>query len=152
MLMYRTPGVYFEWLDTRRSGIEPVRTDIAGFVGIAARGTLHQPMKVESWSQFTSTFGGHVPQGYLAYAVEGFFVNGGQTCWVVRCANPAQARPAQLTLLDDSAQCTLRLTASSPGTWGQEVTVSVVRLGAERFSLILSLGDGGQELWRNLSM
>jgi uncharacterized protein len=152
MLMYRTPGVYFEWLDTRLSGIEPVRTDIAGFVGVAARGPLHQPMKVESWSQFTSTFGGHTPQGYLAYAVEGFFVNGGQTCWVVRSADPAQAIPAQLTLLDDTAQPTLRLTASSPGTWGQEVTVSVVRLGADRFSLILSLGDGGQELWRNLSM
>jgi phage tail sheath protein FI len=152
MFAYRTPGVYFEWLDTRPRVIGPWRTDIAGFVGIAARGPLHRPVKVESWTQFTSTFGGHIPQGYLAYAVEGFFANGGQTCWVVRVADPELARPASLDLLDGSDQPTLRLTASSPGVWGQDVTVSVARSGKERFSLTLRLADGGQELWRNLTM
>ena len=152
MFAYHTPGVYFEWLDIRPSAIERVRTDIAGFVGIAARGPLHQPVKVESWTQFISLFGGRIPQGYLAYAVEGFFANGGQTCWAVRAADPESARPASLDLLDGTSQPTLRLTASSPGVWGQDVTVSVARSGEDRFSLTLRLSDGGQELWRDLTM
>ncbi|HEY0075120.1 MAG TPA: hypothetical protein VGB77_13565, partial [Abditibacteriaceae bacterium] len=96
MFAYRAPGVYFEQTDLRPSVIEPVRTDIAGFVGIAGQGPIHRPVKVESWTQFTSVFGAHIPQGYLAFAVAGFFDNGGQTCWVVRVADPADVRWAML--------------------------------------------------------
>jgi Bacteriophage tail sheath protein len=152
MVLYRTPGVHFEWLDTRPQGIGPRRTDIAGFVGIAAKGPLHQPIKVESWTQFISTFGGHIPQGYLAYAVEGFFANGGQICWVVRVADPDQARPVRLDLLDNAGEPTLRLTASSPGVWGEKIVISVLHSSAASFSLMLRLPDSSQELWRDLSM
>jgi len=72
MYQQRAPGVRFEWLNPPAI-LAVGRTDVAGFVGIAARGPLHRAVKVESWTQFTSTFGAHIPQGYLAYAVEGFF-------------------------------------------------------------------------------
>ncbi len=152
MFAYRTPGVYFEWLDTHPPALRPLRTDIAGFVGVAARGPLHQPVKMESWTQFTSIFGRHIPPAYLAYAVEGFFANGGQTCWVVRAADPERACPASLDLLDGTGQSTLRLTASSRGVWGQQITVSLARSGEDRFSLTLRLPGGEQEIWRNLTM
>src|SRR6185369_8140041 len=112
MLAYRTPGVYFEWLDTRAPAIVPLRTDIAGFVGIAAGGPLHTPVKVESFTQFVSVFGGHTAQGYLTYAVEGFFANGGHTCWVVRVADEASARVAFFVLTDEKDAPTLKLSAS----------------------------------------
>lgn len=149
MFTYRTPGVYFEWLDDRPPPLVPLRTDIAGFVGIAARGPLHEPVKVESWTQFISTFGAHIPQGYLAYAIEGFFANGGQTCWVVRVADPESTCPANLLLVGE--QQTVRLSASSPGVWGQDVVASVIRTGGG-FTLTLRLSDGGQEVWRNLTV
>src|SRR4051812_40724857 len=98
MVDYRTPGVYFEQADTRSTAIGLVRTDIAGFVGIAERGPLHRPVKVQSETQFRTLFGGPIPQAYLAYAVRGFFANGGLTCWVVRAADPALARPASCIL------------------------------------------------------
>jgi phage tail sheath protein FI len=153
MLAYRTPDVYFEWLDTRPPPLVPLRTDIAGFVGIAARGPLHRPVKVESWTQFTSVFGAHIPQGYLAYAVEGFFENGGKTCWVVRVADPAQACPASLDIQEGAHwPPVLRLIASSPGVWGQRVTVTIAHIGEDRFNLTLELDGGGQEIWRSLSL
>ncbi|MCG8346181.1 MAG: phage tail sheath subtilisin-like domain-containing protein [Chloroflexales bacterium] len=178
MFAYRTPGVIFEWRDVRSRAIGVLRTDIAGFVGIAERGPLHQPMKVESWTQFTSIFGSYIPQGYLAYAVEGFFANGGQICWIVRVADPAQARPARLTLFDGKGRPTLELTAanryrgerdraeakatcqtteeymrwSDPGVWGQKITVSITRSGKDRFSLLLRVANGAPEIWRNLRM
>lgn len=167
MLAYRTPGVYFEWLDTRPPRVVPLRTDITGFVGIAARGPLHTAVRVESWTQFESVFGPHTPQGYLAWAIEGFFENGGETCWVVRVADPQTVRTASLTLLDVRGWATptqaasaavnqrgwpvVTLDASSPGTWASEMQVTAIPAGGNRFTLSLRLPGGVQEIWPNLS-
>jgi uncharacterized protein len=151
MYQQSAPGVRFEWLNPPAVLAEG-RTDVAGFVGIAARGPLHRPVKVESWTQYTSTFGAHIPQGYLAYAVEGFFANGGRTCWVVRVADPATAAEARVDLLDGDGLPALRLTAVTMGTWAREVAVSVSRTAADRFGLTLELGAEALELWRNLTM
>ncbi len=86
MAIHVTPGVYFETLDTDRSRIRGLRTDIAGLVGIAERGPLHRPIRVSSQPQFAAVFGSFIAEGYLAYAVKAFFENGGRTCHVVRVA------------------------------------------------------------------
>lgn len=148
---YSNPGVFFEWVNTA-SDILSRRTDIAGFVGIAGRGDLHTPVKVESWSEFTSIFGGHIRGGYLAYAVEGFFANGGRACWIVRGADPKTARKAVLELKDDSGHPALRLTASSPGAWARNLSVSVMRNSQNRFTLIMRLSHNEQEVWRDLTL
>ena len=151
MRAYHTPGVYFESLDNSPPNIDLRRTDIAGFVGIAARGPLHRPLKIESWTQFVSSFGAHIPQAYLAYAVEGFFANGGQTCWVVRVADSNRARPATLELPDMSGQSVLRLTASSPGSWGNSLAVQLIP-STTRFTLRLQTLAGEYELWPDLAL
>jgi len=165
MLAYRTPGVYFEWPDTRVPALRPLRTDVAGFIGIAAAGPLHTPVRIESMTQFASIFGEHIEHGYLAYAVEGFFANGGATCWVVRVADPDIARPAFFVLLDETKQPALRLTAitnitssdgqhhvyANPGAAGNRITFSLVHTARDRFTLTLQLGNV-REIWRDLSM
>jgi phage tail sheath protein FI len=152
MLAYRTPGVYFEWLDLAPHALAAVRTDIASFVGIAARGPLHRAVRVESWTQFTSIFGAPVPQGYLAPAVAGFFAAGGRTCWIVRVADPLFARCAGLDIRDRRNARTLRLTAASEGQWARQLAVRIARNGGDRFTLTLRLPDGTQEQWRDLSL
>jgi uncharacterized protein len=151
MYQDRTPGVRFEWLDPPPL-VAPRRTDIGGFVGIAERGPLHEAIRVESWTQFTTVFGAHVPEGYLAYAVEGFFDNGGRICWVVRVADPDAAAPATLELFDARGSAVLRLVATSTGTWGGRIVVTVARTAPDRFALTLQTDDGASELWRNLTM
>jgi uncharacterized protein len=146
-----TPGVRFEWLDPPPLVI-PRRTDIAGFVGIAARGPLHEPVRIDGWTQFMTAFGSHIPESYLAYAVEGFFENGGATCWVIRVADPAAAAVAELDLYDAWGSAVLRLKATSEGTWGSTVIVTVSRTAPDRFTLTLRTDDGASELWRELSM
>jgi phage tail sheath protein FI len=152
MFAYRAPGVYFERLDPRPPAIGLVRTDIAGFVGIATRGPLHRAVKVESWQQFASIFGGHAPNAHLAYAVEGFFTNGGATCWVARVADPRAAKTTEFDLLTPSGAVALTLAATSPGLWAANMVVALMRVGEDRFTLTFRLPDGVQEVWRNLTM
>jgi hypothetical protein len=84
-----------------------VRTDIAGFVGLAERGPLPEDfppatfdgtqavVKISSWKQFLTNFGSFQEYGYLAYAVNAFFANGGNTCYVARVAATIAPDPAQ---------------------------------------------------------
>jgi hypothetical protein len=132
--------------------VEVVRTDVAALIGIAARGPLHIPTRIESWTGFVTRFGKHLPNGYLAYAVEGFFANGGRACWVVRVADPAEACPAALDILGPTGWPVFRLVASSPGTWGQDLVVTLTRNPGDRFSLRLELPGEGQEFWPGLSL
>ena len=140
---YSTPGVYVEWLDASPLRIELGRTDVAGFVGIAERGPVQAPVKIESYRQFLTTFGDRVPDGYLAYAVSGFFENGGRTCWVVRAADPDRARPASARLqLPDRDP--IDLEAVSAGEWGNAIEIEAV-WGRDRVVQLVARTSDGRE-------
>lgn len=124
-IRYSTPGVYVERFDADPQQLGVRRTDIAGFIGIAERGPLHVPIRVESVRQFSSMFGAPLRFSYLAYAVSGFFLNGGRRCWVVRVADPAAARAASRQIVV-SGRGRVTLEALSPGTWGNTIEVEGV--------------------------
>jgi Bacteriophage tail sheath protein len=115
---YATPGVCYEAVDAGPPPIVALRTDVAGFVGLAERGPLNVPVRVTSWEQFAAAFGAFVPYGHLAYAIKAFFENGGAACHVVRVAAP-DAAPAGAWAIASA----LRIEASSPGSWGGALTV-----------------------------
>lgn len=121
------PGVRYEAVDATGPRVTPLRTDIAAFVGIAERGPVDLPVPVESWQQFTSWFGGCTAAGYLAYCVRGFLENGGRRCWVVRVASddPLVGAAAAATTLPGPLGPVWRVRASSPGDWGNQVTLSL---------------------------
>ncbi|MBP1202416.1 phage tail sheath protein FI [Duganella sp. 1411] len=123
MRVYETPGVYYERADASGGGIAALRTDVAGFVGIAQRGPLGIAVPVESARQFEAWFGAPIDNGYLAYCARAFFENGGRRMWAVRVASAA-ASSAALTL-EDGAGPAWRIEASSPGVWGNNLSVRV---------------------------
>jgi FlgD Ig-like domain/Phage tail sheath protein subtilisin-like domain/Phage tail sheath C-terminal domain len=66
----------------------------AGFVGQAQQGPFDQPVQVDSYAQFTATFGAStagLANPYLAPSAAAFFANGGQHLWVVRTAGDDDA-------------------------------------------------------------
>lgn len=145
----QTPGVYYQRVDVSAPAISALRTDIAGFVGIATRGPLHQALPVQSFRQFQAYFGDFTGAGFLAYAVRGFFENGGQRCWIVRVASELAAA-AGTTLQSASAGDIWKISASSPGVWGNDLeialrethraqTLSVPEGGAPEFSQVASI-------------
>jgi phage tail sheath protein FI len=120
MPAYLTPGVYFERADAVVPAITALRTDIAGFVGLAERGPLHTAVPIQSWRQFQANFGSFIGAGYLAYIVNAFFENGGRKCYVVRVADAGLAQSASVTL-----NAGWRVEASSPGVWGNQLAVQL---------------------------
>jgi len=123
------------------ASLQLVRTDIAGFVGVAQRGPLPDDfpagqqaqavLQINSWKQFLTSFGSFIEYGYLAYAVRAFFENGGKECHIARVAATTSTdytqwpRSAFLTLPSEAAtpigtisqvtdgfQCSFQLTAS----------------------------------------
>src|SRR5205085_1084511 len=78
----RAPGIHLEFAQPR-SGISTRRTDITGFAGVAARGPLFTPVRIETSAEFAMTFVRHIPAGYLAFSVAAFFANCGASAWAV---------------------------------------------------------------------
>ena len=76
---YITPGVYTEEFTTEPKPIEGVSTSTVGFIGQTERGPL-KPRLVTSFHDFQGWYGTHIERSYLAYAVDGFFKNGGKRC------------------------------------------------------------------------
>lgn len=127
MTALRTPGAYYERVDAGSQQVTPLRTDIAGFAGIAERGPIDLPVPVESWRQFVSWFGDVTPVGFLAYAVRGFFENGGRRCWVVRVASrdPISGATCAAVEVDTASGPAWRLRASTEGAWGNYLSLSM---------------------------
>jgi phage tail sheath protein FI len=100
------------------SDTEPLRTDVAAFLGRTRRGPVTTPVRVESWNDVLGAFG--PPDGTVAtpYALRGFFENGGRAAWMLRVAGPSTTASAQWT--DDVA-----VVATSPGAWANGGRVAV---------------------------
>jgi len=128
MPAYATPGVYYERVDATAPAISVIRTDVAGFVGIAVRGPIDMAVPIQSFRQFQANFGEFTGAGFLAYCVRGFFENGGRRCWIVRVASkasPGGAADANTILQSANPRDIWRVEASSPGVWGNDLTVTV---------------------------
>lgn len=148
-LTRRLPGFRFEVPPAAPTDVLP-RMDIAVFIGFAASGPLHVPVKVEDEAEFENVFGREVPLAwdqeinepiytYLAPAVRGFFRNGGKRCWIVRVADirPPNTFPvpnllkATLQASEGGGEPVLRMSAAfasarSQGRWSDALSVSTV--------------------------
>lgn len=117
------PGVYIHETPSGSRAIAGVPTSIAAFVGYTARGPVNDPVQIFSFGDFERKFGGLDLDSELSYAVSHFFLNGGSVAWIVRVAENAGA--ASVDLQDLNGNPTLRVTASSEGTWGNALVVLV---------------------------
>ncbi|MFJ7219116.1 phage tail sheath family protein [Amycolatopsis sp. NPDC098790] len=111
------PGVSLTF-ERAGSESEPLRTDVAVFLGRTRRGPVGRPVRVESWNDVVGEFG--PPDGTSAtpYALRGFFENEGAAAWVLRVSGPAE--PASALWTDG-----FLVVAASPGAWANGGRVAV---------------------------
>jgi phage tail sheath protein FI len=130
---YLTPGVYIEEIEIGAKPIEGVSTSTAGFLGETERGPTH-PRLVTSLPDYKRIFGGFFGQtDYLPYAVDGFFSNGGQRCFIARIIDKEKAVSALIDL------GSVLITASGEGLWGNRVAFRVKKASTEKNGFRLQL-------------
>ncbi|MEO3974825.1 phage tail sheath subtilisin-like domain-containing protein [Streptomyces sp. CAU 1734] len=113
--------------EPRGSGEEPLRTDVAVFLGRLGRGPLGTPVRVESRLAAEDVFGPAGDASDTPHAVRGFFENGGRTAWVVRVCGPAGTARAvwHAGPVNGFAAVRYLAVATSPGSWanGGRITI-----------------------------
>lgn len=111
--------------------IVPAATSVAAFVGVTERGPLNAPVRVSDADAFEARFGATVTSGYLGYAVQGFFGNGGREAHICRIAGSAAATASvRLEDREGAPAPTLRLEggyrgSGDPGKWAERIRVDV---------------------------
>jgi len=163
---YYSPGVYIEEVDSGARPVQGVGTAVAAFIGFTEKAPDNRPHLVTNWGQFTSLFGGFLPDSYLAYAVRGFFDNGGRQCYVVSIASAAgdsdgkppaaiaaaAALPARLPALGTS----LHVEALTAGAAGEGIQIEISPptgdgAAEDQFKLIVRQPGGKEEVFDQLS-
>jgi phage tail sheath protein FI len=146
------PGVYIEEVPSGVRTITGVATSITAFIGRARRGPTDRPRLVQSFSEFTRTYGGLWAESPMTYAVQQYFLNGGRDALICRAQNGGAA--ATLSL-----QGGFDLRAASEGDWGESLRARVEDADAgpgeaadSRFNLLVKdSATGTVERFLNLS-
>lgn len=125
-------GVNVIEVDGRASPtIQAAPTSVAALLGLTERGVPDRPTRIANLQQFRDRFGAYRSDGYLAYAVEGFFLNRGREAYINRVVGVGSL--AASVILDNrqpTAAPSLRIAAGyrgreDPGDWGERLCVDV---------------------------
>src|SRR5713101_5188181 len=115
------PGLYVEEIPSGVHPITGVSTSVTAFVDFFKRGPVDTAVRITNFSDFEGTFGGLDTRSEASYAIQQFYLNGGQIAWVVRISGDMQT--AKRTLQGGSPlQDVLIVEAASPGIWANNLT------------------------------
>ncbi len=155
------PGVYIEEIPSGVRTIVGVSTSTTAFIGRAKKGPVNKPVVIHNFGDFERLFGGLWELSTMSFPVQQYFLNGGVEAIIVRVAHD-DAATTTFTLLGPAGN--LVLAASSPGSWGDNLQVSVNHYTADLadtnlFNLVITdpappagSGTGDTETLRNLSV
>ena len=156
------PGVYIEEVPSGVRTITGVSTSNTAFVDYFPRGSVDGAVRITSWADFEREFGGLDQRSEASYAIQQFYLNGGQVAFVVRVAAGADYATATLTLNTSLPTVTMSIKAASPGIWGRNVQVVALKVPGhpEVFNLAVREVKPGSdpavvlasELFRNLNL
>ena len=119
MMNLQTPSVYLREVAAPQPRL--LRMSVTGFVGQTERGPLNYPQPLDNLGQFRDVFGDFVGFSYLPYSIFGFFLNGGERCYVVRVSHES----ARVAALPKSNGDVISFAAINEGQWGSSVSIQV---------------------------
>lgn len=126
------PGTYITVRSEGLISAGRVATGIVGVVGTAASGPINTPVTLAGFADAQAIFGTaddyRLPKGAqpltLVRALEHLYNNGASSVIAVRVAG-ASASQATYAVLDGGSNTVATLTASTPGTWGNDINITV---------------------------
>ncbi len=123
------PGLYYQQVSPPPQP-EPLRSDIAAFVGRTRRGPIGTAQRVHGWREYLATYGDVMANADTTYAARGYFENGGDLAWIIRlpdrelvtgCAKWSGALDASWGTTVDRYD----VIAATPGPWSDLATVEL---------------------------
>ena len=121
------PGVEVETLSATPPPGVPTDTSVAFIVGEAAMGSTDNPTRITSTAELEAAYGDRLAAAPLLYdGVDAFFHEGGGAAYIMRLVDWGAAMEAtgSTTAIITPGGVTLR--ASSPGTWGNGLSLELV--------------------------
>lgn len=151
VLEYIHPRVSIDESDVGPRPTPSVSLARIGVVGTFSRGPVNEPVLIGSLDQLISTFGEYRTglTGYLSML--GAMAQGANDFYVVRVGG-ASIASASKTLQDSVPANSVVVTAKTPGSWGNDITVAVASgTTGGTFKLIITYGTQ-QETFDNLTI
>jgi uncharacterized protein len=122
------PGLYMIE-EAGEKPIEGVSNSTGAFVGVTERGPVGRSTVATSWNDFVKHYGGYIVDSYLAYAVRGFFENGGARAYISRVVHYTDGNPTSLAstadIQDTLGGLAMMVDAKYHGTYGDRIAVEV---------------------------
>ncbi|KAA8884189.1 phage tail sheath family protein [Nocardia colli] len=132
------PGVYIEEISSGVRTIVGVATSITAFLGQAPQGPTDRASTVFTYSDFVRQYGDLDVKYPMGFAIRDFFLNGGTQAVIARLykapTKPDPAHPGKTipdpekkpaASLEAGKSSKVRLTAKSPGSWGDQLLARV---------------------------
>lgn len=94
-------------------------------VGQTERGPANEPTLIRSFSEYITVYGKYRADSLYPH-VKTFFDEGGTRCYVSRAVGASLSAAGSTVLLDSDDNPALELTATSAGSWSQNLDVSVL--------------------------
>src|SRR5262245_11505476 len=134
-------GINVVEVDGATPSIQGAATSVPGFVIRSLRGVPGVVRQISNFTQFVDFFGGYVDgknadgvqtTNVGAYAVRGFFDNGGTFANVLRVVDATKAVAATADFKDAGNVAVLSVTAAyrgqaDPGTWGSSIGINITK-------------------------
>lgn len=131
------PGTYIDVRSEGLIGVGGISTGNIGIVGTASRGPLNTVTLISSYADAVEVFGeydewdaspenGEEPLS-LTRSLEQLFKGGASTVYAVRVTsiNDGAVDSASWNITDTSAASCFTVTANTPGTWGNDIAITV---------------------------
>ena len=124
------PGVYIQELPSGVHTITSVATSITAFIDFFKEGPLDEAVEIYGMTDFKRVFGGLDDRSEASYAISQFFLNGGSTALVVRCAakdgtHPLATADVGIAATAAGGSAVLTVSAASAGLWGNTLRVDI---------------------------
>lgn len=142
------PGIFLDEV-AGTPPVEGVATSTAAFVGVAKKGAIAEAVLVTSWGEFVKKFGSYITNSYLAYAVRGFFENGGTRAYISRVVHFSAGAKTSIASFGNIIDTTVtpvnivKVEASSDGVWGDSLTVEISDYNATDETFTLTVKESG---------
>lgn len=124
MAMYNAPGVYIKDLTSGAQSITQASSSVGLLIGKTRSGKINEAQKVGSWTEFINKYANgldtpFMENDYLAYAVHGFFTNGGSQLYIGSVKKNAVKAQAV------SEKNGITIVAANEGEWGNKLKVTI---------------------------